>query len=110
MPLGPPAGNLATQFCCSSLILLVRCDRDREVSFPERSVADDRTLIPVRVYEPRLGARPGALGFDWLAVHARRVRRRDRNDHLNGANVTPFYLQERGGTWSGTRRTRPSWA
>ena len=50
-----------------------------------RAPRRDGARLPVRLDEPGLGAGPGALGADRLAVHARRVPRRDRDDRADGA-------------------------
>ena len=74
------------------LVLLLRRDRDRQVAVREGGLGGDRARLPVRLDQPRLGAGPGPLGADRLAVHARRVRRRDRDDRADGGEPAAVRL------------------
>ena len=65
------------------VLLLLRGDRDRQVAVPEGGERRGGARVPVRVDEPRLGAGARAVGADRLAVHARRIRRRDRDDRAD---------------------------
>ncbi len=71
------------------LLVLLRRDRDREVAVPEGSERGVGARVPVRVDEPRVGARAGAVGADRLAVHRRRVRRRSRDDRADDRAAAP---------------------
>ena len=62
------------------VVVLLRGDRDRQEPVPEGRLGRVGARLPVRLDEPRLGARARAVGPDRLAVHARRVRRRARDD------------------------------
>ena len=66
------------------------------------AVVDPR--LPVRVDEPRVGARARPVGADRLAVRAGRVRRRPRDDRADGAPSSPLRLAA--GSRSGPRGTR----
>ena len=66
------------------VFVLVRSRRDRQEPLPEGRVSQLGAGVPVRLDQPRLGARPRALGADRLAVRARRVRRRARDDRCDG--------------------------
>src|ERR671931_2803971 len=82
--LGPEAGGVGDRSRRRLLLVLLRRDRDRQVAVPEGGVGRHRPRLPVRLDEPGLGARPRALGPDRLAVHDRRVPRRDRDDRPDG--------------------------
>ena len=74
------------------VLLLLRGDRDRQVAVSEGRLGGDRARLPVRLDQPGLGAGAGALGADRLAVHPRRVHRRDRDDRADGADAAPVRL------------------
>ena len=48
--------------------------------FQKGAQRGERARVPVRLDQPRVGARARAVGADRLAVHGRRVPRRDRDD------------------------------
>ena len=66
------------------LVLLRRC-RDRPLAVREGCLLRHGARVSVRLHQPRLGARSRAVGTDRLAVHARRVPRRDRDDRADGS-------------------------
>ena len=89
------------------VVVLVRGRRDREVALPEGRVGRDRARVPVRLDEPRLGARPRDLDPHGLAVHARRVRRRDRADRIDVGPAAPVRVAAtRGGGPRARARSR----
>src|SRR5262249_2996041 len=56
------------------VLVLVRRDRDRQVALPEGGLGGHRPSLPVRLDQPRLGARPRDLDSARLAVHPGGVR------------------------------------
>ena len=87
------------------VLVLLRGDRDRQEPLPEGRLGEHRACLPVRLHEPRVGARPRAVGADRLAVHARRVRRRTRDDRADGAAAASVRLAAPGGAGA---RARPA--
>src|SRR5215211_8259614 len=62
------------------VVLLLRRGGDRQVAVPEGRFGRVGARLPVRLDQPGLGARPGSVDPDRLAVHAGRVPGRRRDD------------------------------
>ena len=60
--------------------------------FQKGASAASRAGLPVRLDQPRLGAGAGAVGADRLAVRARRVHRRHRDDRPDGGAAAAVRL------------------
>ncbi len=89
------------------LVVLLRGDRDRQEPVPEGRFGDLGPELPVRLDEPRLGARARALGADRLAVRAGRVRGRHRDDRPDGRHAAAVRLAPgRGGRPRARARSR----
>ena len=73
-------------------LMLLRRDRNRQEPVREGRLLGDRAGVPVRLDQPRLGARPRAVGADRMAVHARRVPRGHRDDRRDVADVAAVRL------------------
>ena len=86
----PAAAPLGDRPRRGVVLVLLRRGRDREVALPEGRVGHLRAGLPVRLDEPRLGARARPVGADRLAVHPRPVRRRARDDRADGAALRLF--------------------
>src|SRR6476646_214848 len=79
------------------LFLLLRRDRDRAIAVREGRLGRHLPRLPVRLDESRVGARPCPLGADRMAVHARRVRRRDHPHRADGGEPEAVRLAPAGG-------------
>ena len=77
-----------------------------KLDVPEGRELRDRDGLPVRVDEPRVRARDRALDLHRLAVHARRVRRRDLPDRADVARAAALRHQEARGGGAYARRRR----
>ena len=90
-------------------VLLLRRDRDRQVPLPEGRLGGHLAGLPVRLHQPRLGARAGDLDPARLAVRAGRVPRRLRDDRADGADAAALRLAEAraAGARARARRRRP---
>ncbi len=82
---------------CGVVLVLLRGDRDRQVDVRqgrEPRLGDD---LSVRVDEPGLRARARPLALPRLALHARRIRRRNRPDRADVARArAPRFTGQRG--------------
>ena len=76
--------------------------------FQKGASAASRARVPVRLDEPRVGARPRAVGADRLAVHARRVRRRDRDDRADDGAAAAVRQPPARGAGPRARAARPT--
>ena len=85
--LGRAAGRVGDRARRRVVVVLLRGDRDRQVAVSEGRLGGVGAGVPVRLDQPRVGARPRAVGADRLAVHARRVRRRDRDDRADDGDA-----------------------
>ena len=65
--------------------------------FEKGASAVNLPRLPVRLDKSRVGARPGPLGADRMAVHARRVRRRDHPHRADGGEPEAVRLAPAGG-------------
>ena len=79
-PVGWATGLGAASSSCSYAAIAIA-----KSLFQKGASAAVGARVPVRLDQPRVGARPGAVGADRLAVHARRVPRRDRDDRADDA-------------------------
>jgi hypothetical protein len=85
-------------------LVLLRGDCDRQEPVRQGRLGIVIAGVRVRVDEPRVGARTGAVGADRLAVHDRRVPGRHRDDRPDGAAAARVRLPRARGT---SARARP---
>ena len=76
--------------------------------FAKGRLGGQRAGVPVRLHQPGVGARPGAVDPDRLAVHGRRVPGRDRDDRADGAGAAPVRQPRRSSPRPATTRCRPT--
>ena len=74
----------------SLLLVLLRRGGDRQEPLREGRSRRGGAGVPVRLHQPRVGAGTRAVGADRLAVHARGVRGRHRDDRADDALVRLF--------------------
>ena len=89
---GPAAAGMGDRARRGLVVVLVRGHRDRKEPVPEGRVRVCGDRLSVRVHQPGVGARPGALGADRLAVHPGRVPRRPGHDRPDGAPRARVHL------------------
>ena len=88
-PPAPPLLGAASSSCSYAAVAIA------PLAVRQGRLGGQRARLPVRLDQPRVGARAGAVGADRLAVHARRVPRRDRDDRADGAAAAAVRQPER---------------
>ena len=94
---GPRSIAMGHRLGSGVLVVLVCGDRDRKVAVSEGRQRGQRAGVSVRLDEPRVGAGPRSVGADRLAVHGRRIRRRNRDDRADDGAAAPVRQPPAGG-------------